>query len=247
MTSSPFAGGGFAARLTTARNHPIAAALVVAITLAAGDAIASTEPSQAHHDDDPSKGYDYCYPLETGGTRCVGNGPTRAQQCMDAFISMSSPQHSSGIAIAYDRKREGQMRGRSAVRVRMQRAEVFAEYDRNGNYQCTDKKEFYSGVTTWVVMENDRGQMRRASNVATVASNTSRGFDRDVILRLTRRYTCEQGPGKRKWAIRTRSMGASPETGDRRQFYLDLDSSEYSDRPVFRNGALVPNRRAEIC
>ncbi len=203
-------------------------AVVGGLALTGANAIESPvdREAEAHHVDpnkDPSKGSDYCIEYQPGVTGCFGEGPTRAEQCMANFRFNTAL---SGSIVSPNR-RDGQIRGRKAVKVHVDRAEITTDELPPNDNKC-NKNEFYSTAKSWVVMENDKGQMKRASKVVTAARSTSKGFDKNITIKLNKKYTCEEGPGKREWGVRTKSVGVSREANDRDRYYQFYSGKEFA-------------------
>lgn len=218
-----FIGKSFASAADRVSEHPRAVVALLGTTTAlAGGVAANTETSKANH-----------------------FGTTPAEQCMDNF--RSDAKRGGPITSIRSPYREGMGAGRRAIRIN-----VFSSSISNDEYPPDNKcsrTEFYMGARSWPVVENNNGKMNRAGRAIKVPSNTYRAINTSKLLRLYRRYTCEPGPGKRRWGVKTRLTAVSRESGQRERVYQYVDGSEYS-RPKILNQnftRVISNPRPKPC
>lgn len=193
--------------LDKAGEHPFIASAVAAGAVAVGSN-AIPETSKASHVD-PHIDYDKEY--ESRGAECMAN---------------FRQQTGVGGTLVQPRANNGLTKNKKAAKVRFKRAEITTFSDYSDENACTEN-EFYAGVKSWIVIKNDKGQFRRASRVVTLANHTSKEINKDINFALTTEYTCKDGPKKRAWGVRTRSIGVSRQANDRDRFVEFYSGKEF--------------------
>ncbi len=206
--------------------------LIAAAAVAGGLALgmgANTETSKAHHVDpnrDAEKEFAPCIENPSGtGTLCYGPGLSRVEQYMANWRQNTAPNSSVASSIVNDisgqDKRQYQRRqnvGR-ILKIRTYRPEITAD---DPSEPKPTNNEFYSGARTMAVIKNKRtGNMTRASNINVLASNTSKGFNKFVRLKLNKkglRAVRGDNSCKTELGFLTRTAGISRELNDRDQY-----------------------------